>query len=129
MVLQGHDTMLPVTLDDMIYYSQYVARGCMRTLIVVDMPFMTYEANREQALVNAGRLMQEGHTHVVKLKGGASVVDTVRFLTERGVPMCGHLGLTPQSVHQLGGFRVQGRDAASAERIRDDARALQRALG
>ncbi|MFQ6021327.1 MAG: 3-methyl-2-oxobutanoate hydroxymethyltransferase [Acidiferrobacterales bacterium] len=125
MVLQGHDTTLPVTLDDMIYHSRCVARGCTRALRIVDMPFMTYEANREQALASAGRVMQEGHAQVVKLEGGGSVVDTVSFLTERGVPVCAHLGLTPQSVHQLSGYRVQGRSADAAERTREDARALQ----
>jgi 3-methyl-2-oxobutanoate hydroxymethyltransferase len=125
MVLQGHDTTLPVTLDDMIYHSRCVARGCTRALLIVDMPFMTYEVNREQALANAGRVMQEGHAQVVKLEGGGSVVDTVSFLTERGVPVCAHLGLTPQSVHQLGGYRVQGRSADAAERMREDACALQ----
>ncbi len=127
MVLQGRDTTLPVTLGDMVYHSRCVARGCTRALLVVDMPFMSYEVTRERALLNAGRLMKEGHAHVVKLEGGAAVADAVRFLTERGVPVCGHLGLTPQSVHQLGGFRVQGRDAATADRIRDDARILQEA--
>ena len=102
MVLQGHETTLPVTIDDMVYHSRCVARGCGRALIVVDLPFMSYEASREQALTNAGRLMQQGHAHMVKLEGGASMVETVRFLTERNVPVCGHVGLTPQSVHQLG---------------------------
>ncbi len=125
MVLQGHDNTLPVTLNDMIYHSACVARGCQRALIVVDMPFMTYHVNREQALVNAGRLMQEGRAHMVKIEGGTEIVDTVRFLTERGVPVCGHVGLTPQAVHQLGGYKVQGRDTESAERLRGEARAVQ----
>ncbi len=127
MVLQGHDNTLPVTLNDMIYHSACVARGCQHALIVVDMPFMTYHVNREQALLNAGRLMQEGRAHMVKIEGGREIVDTVHFLTERGVPVCGHLGLTPQAVHQLGGYKVQGRDSESAERLRSEARALQEA--
>lgn len=126
MVLQGHDTTLPVTLEDMAYHTRCVARGAKRPLLVVDMPFMSYEAGAQQALANAGRLMQAG-AQMVKLEGGRTVVDTVRFLTERGIPVCGHLGLTPQSVHQLGGYRIQGRDAAAAERIRVDARALEQA--
>jgi 3-methyl-2-oxobutanoate hydroxymethyltransferase len=125
MVLQGHETTLPVTVKDMVYHSRCVARGCKRALIVVDLPFMSYEASREQALISAGRLMQQGHAHMVKLEGGASMVETVRFLPERNVPVCGHVGLTPQSVHQLGGFRVQGREPEAAARTREDARALQ----
>lgn len=126
MVLQGHETTLPVTVEDMIYHSRCVARGCKRALIVVDLPFMSYEATREQALASAGRIMQSG-AHMVKLEGGATMVETVRFLTERSIPVCGHLGLTPQAIHQMGGFRVQGRDPEAAARIRADARALQEA--
>jgi 3-methyl-2-oxobutanoate hydroxymethyltransferase len=93
-------------------------------VIVTDMPFMSYQISPAQAFTNAGRLLQAG-SHVVKLEGGEPMVDTVRFLTERGVPVCAHLGLMPQSVHQLGGYRVQGRDATAAERMRRDARSLQ----
>lgn len=125
MVIQGHDTTLPVSVADMVYHSRCVARGIERALLVVDLPFMSYQQSREQALANAGRLMRRGGAHVVKLEGGAAMVETVRFLTERGIPVCGHLGLTPQSVHQLGGYRVQGRDAAAGDRIRRDARALE----
>lgn len=125
MVLQGHENTLPVSVDDMVYHSRCVARGCTRAFIVVDLPFMSYESGREQALSNAGRLLKEGRAHMVKLEGGRTMVDTVRFLTERGIPVCGHVGLTPQSVHQLGGFRVQGRDSQAAARIREDAQALQ----
>ncbi len=124
MVVQGHDTTLPVSLDDMIYHSRCVARGVARAVIVTDMPFMSYQISPTQAFENAARLLQAG-AQVVKLEGGAPMAETVRFLTERGVPVCAHLGLTPQSVHQLGGYRVQGRDAAGAERIRRDALALQ----
>lgn len=126
-VIQGHNSTLPVTIDDMVYHSACVARGVTRALLVVDMPFMSYQISPAQALENAGRLMKEGGGQVVKLEGGAPMVDTVRFLVERGIPVCGHLGLTPQSVHQLGGFRVQGRDDTSAHRIREDARLLQEA--
>ncbi|MFQ5935846.1 MAG: 3-methyl-2-oxobutanoate hydroxymethyltransferase [Acidiferrobacterales bacterium] len=125
MVLQGLENTLPVTLNDVIYHTRCVARGCQRAWIVADMPFMTYQVNREQAIVNAARAMQEGRAHMVKLEGGEQIVDTVRFLTERGVPVCGHIGLTPQAVHQLGGFKIQGRDSESAARLRADAQALQ----
>jgi len=125
MVCQGHETTLPVTLSDMVYHTRCVASGCQRTLIVADMPFLSYEVSPEQTFTNAGRLMKEGCAHVVKIEGGRAMAETARFLTERGIPVCGHLGLTPQSVHQLGGFRVQGRDKAAAERLRNDAHALQ----
>ncbi len=127
MVCQGHETTLPVTLDDMVYHTRCVASGCQRTLIVADMPFLSYEVSPEHTFTNAGRLMKEGCAHVVKIEGGRAMAETVRFLTERGIPVCGHLGLTPQSVHQLGGFRVQGRDKAAAERLLNDAHALQEA--
>jgi 3-methyl-2-oxobutanoate hydroxymethyltransferase len=127
MVMQGHDSTLPVTMADMIYHTQCVARGVQRAVIVGDMPFMSYQKNPEQALANAGRLMQRGGAHMVKLEGGTPMIETVRFLTERGVPVCGHLGLTPQSVHQLGGYRVQGRDEKAAEQIRKDAKLLEAA--
>jgi len=127
MVIQGHETTLPVNLEDMIYHSACVARGCDRALVVVDMPFMTYQHSPEVALENAGRLMQEGGAQVVKLEGGAVMAETVAFLVERGIPVCGHLGLTPQSVHKLGGYRVQGRDDKSANLILTDAHLLQEA--
>lgn len=127
MVMQGARTTLPVSLDDMIYHGRCVARGCERALLMLDMPFMSYQANREQALLSAGRLMQEGGAHIVKLEGGAAMVDTVAFMVARGVPVCAHIGLTPQSVHQLGGYRVQGRGDSAAARLHDDARALQQA--
>ncbi len=127
MVIQGHDTTLPVTLDDMVYHAACVARGATRALRIVDLPFLSYQVSREQALVSAGRLMAAGGAQMVKLEGGGPMAETVRFLVERGIPVCGHLGLTPQSVYQLGGYGVQGRDPAVAERIRADARALQEA--
>ncbi len=127
MVMQGNDSTLPVTMADAIYHTRCVARGVQRALIVSDLPFMSYQRNAEQALANAGRLMSRGGAHVVKLEGGAPMADTVRFLVERGIPVCGHLGLTPQSVHQLGGYKVQGREQAAAEGIRTDALALAQA--
>jgi len=126
MVIQGHDSTLPVTMEHIIYHSQLVHRSTHKSVLMVDMPFMSY-ATPEQALHNAARLMQEGHAQIVKLEGGAWLAETVQLLTERGIPVCAHLGLTPQSVHQLGGYRVQGRSEASAERLRQDALALQAA--
>lgn len=127
MVIQGQDSTLPVTLDDMAYHCGCVARGIERALLIVDMPFMSYQTSREQALESAGYLMQQGGAKVVKLEGGEVMADTVQFMVDRGIPVCGHLGLIPQSVHQLGGYRVQGRDAESAQQIRNDALALQQA--
>lgn len=124
MVVQGHKTTVPVTVDDMVYHSKLAARSCERALLMVDMPFMAY-ATMEQALVNAMRLMQEGGGQIVKLEGSGVQLDIVRELALRGVPVCAHLGLQPQVVHKLGGYRVQGRDEASAQAMRDSARALE----
>jgi len=122
-VVQGHDSTLPVTMADMIYHAACVARGGKRALRIVDMPFMSY-ASVSQALANAARLMRRGGAHLVKLEGGRAVLDCVRALVEHGIPVCAHLGLTPQSVHQLGGYRVQGREHADAVRLLEDARLL-----
>ncbi len=124
MVVQGHESTLPVTMDDMVYHCRNVARARARAFLIADMPFMSYASPR-QALDNAGRLMQEGFAHMVKLEGGRVQIETVRRLAEHAIPVCAHLGLTPQSVHQLGGFRVQGRGSAAARAILDDAVALQ----
>lgn len=127
MVVQGHDTTLPVTLDDMIYHCRAVVRGCQRVHVVGDMPFMTYQASLEQAINNAGRLMKEGGCHSVKLEGGAEHADLIAKLVGAGIPVMGHIGLTPQSYHQLGGFKVQGRDKGGRERLVADALALESA--
>ncbi len=127
MVMQGHDSTLPVSVADMVYHARCAARGIQRALFVVDLPFMSYQQSPEQALMNAGRLMRKGGAQVVKLEGGAPMVPTVKFLTERGIPVCAHVGLTPQSVHQLGGYKVQGREEKAAEQIRKDAKALEAA--
>lgn len=124
-VCQGHSSTLPVTLADIAYHTASVARGNQTALLVADMPFGTY-ATPESAFDNAVKLMQAG-AQMVKLEGGAWLVDTVKFLTERAVPVCAHLGLTPQSVHQLGGFKVQGKTTEGAERLKADALALQAA--
>lgn len=126
MVLHGADSTLGVTLHDMQYHTRCVAAGSKNTYIVADMPFGSYQQNPEQALRNAARLMACG-AHMVKLEGGAVMADTVRFLTQRGIPVCGHLGLTPQSVHQLGGYRVQGKSELQAKQLLADANALANA--
>ena len=126
MVIQGHDSTLPVTVDDMVYHSRMVSRVCRHALVIADMPFMA-DASPAQALDNAARLMKEGGAQVVKLEGGQVMADTVNLLSTRGIPVCAHLGLQPQSVYKVGGYRVQGRDAESASRIIDDARTLERA--
>ncbi|WP_194713830.1 3-methyl-2-oxobutanoate hydroxymethyltransferase [Noviherbaspirillum soli] len=125
MVSQGHQSTLPVTLADMAYHTASVARGNRTALLVADMPFGTY-ATPEAAFNNAAELMRAG-AHMVKLEGGAWLASTVRFLTERAIPVCAHVGLTPQSVHVLGGFKVQGKSVAGAEQMKDDALALQAA--
>ena len=126
MVLKGESSTLAVTMHDMQYHTRCVAQGAKSAYIVADLPFGSYQQNPEQALRNAARLMAAG-AHMVKLEGGAVMADTVRFLTARGIPVCGHLGLTPQSVHQLGGYRVQGKSAEEAARLLQDARLLEQA--
>lgn len=126
MVLQGHESTLPVTLNDMVYHTACVARGSKQAFILSDMPFGTFQVNPEKTFEHAERLMVAG-AHMVKLEGGAPMVETVRFLTERGIPVCGHIGLTPQSVNQLGGYRVQGKESAAAQKILADATALEQA--
>jgi len=126
MVMQGHDSTLPVTLEDMIYHTQCVARGSTQALIIADMPFGTYQESPEQAFRNAVPLMSSG-AQMVKLEGGRVMLDTIRFLVERGIPVCGHVGLTPQSVHQLGGYRVQGKTEDTAQDIVEDAKAVEEA--
>ncbi|CAM4058884.1 3-methyl-2-oxobutanoate hydroxymethyltransferase [Shewanella insulae] len=125
MVLQGHDDTLPVTVEDIAYHTRCVRRGIKRSLLIADMPFMSY-ATPEQAMTNATALMQAG-ANMVKLEGGHWLLETVTKLTERGIPVCAHLGLTPQSVHVFGGFKVQGRDADNAQRIIDEAKAIEAA--
>ena len=127
MVVQGNDTTLPVTLEEMAYHCRAVVRGTSRAHVVGDMPFMTYQASIEQGMINAGRLIKEGGCHSVKLEGGAVHAELVRRLVASGIPVMGHIGLTPQSFHQLGGFKVQGREAGGRERLLADARALEEA--
>lgn len=124
MVIQGHDTTVPVTMDDMVYHTRTVAKACQHALVIGDLPFMSY-TSPDLALRNSARLMQESGAQMVKLEGGAPQVATVVQLAHHGVPVCAHLGLQPQSVHKLGGYRVQGRDEAVAKQMLDDAKALQ----
>jgi 3-methyl-2-oxobutanoate hydroxymethyltransferase len=126
-VLAGADSTLSATLDQMIYHTRIVRRGATRAMVVCDMPFLTYHVSREDAIRNAGRVMQQTGCQAVKLEGGAPIAETTRALVEIGIPVMGHLGLTPQSVHALGGYRVQGRDEQSAERLKADAAALEQA--
>jgi 3-methyl-2-oxobutanoate hydroxymethyltransferase len=126
MVIQGYDTTVPVTVDDMIYHSRLVARGISRAFLVTDMPFMSY-TSPDQALENSVRLMQEGAAMMVKLEGGTSQVKIVEYLTRHDIPVCAHIGLKPQSVHKIGGFKVQGRDEGQALQMKEDALALQAA--
>ena len=126
MVLQGHGSTVPVSLDEMAYHTQCVARGNTHAWVIGDLPFGSFQASADQAMRSAARLMQSG-AHMVKLEGGGWTNDIVRFLVERGIPVCAHLGLTPQSVHALGGYRVQGREEQAAETLRLHARELAEA--
>ena len=124
MVIQGHPTTLPVTVDDMIYHGRAVARGTSRALLMLDMPFMSY-ATPERALDTAQRFMQEGGAQMVKLEGAGNQREVVEYLAARGIPVCAHRGLRPQSVHKLGGFRVQGKDSEAAKEMLEDAQILE----
>ena len=123
MVIQGHPTSLPVTLDEMLYHTRCVVRGVRRALIVVDMPFMTYQVSPKQAVRNAGRLLKEGGAHAVKLEGGVRMQATVKACVDAGIPVMGHVGLTPQAVHQFGGFKVQ----RNGDELLADAAAVEKA--
>jgi 3-methyl-2-oxobutanoate hydroxymethyltransferase len=126
-VIAGQETTLSATLDQMIYHAAAVRRGAPSALLFVDLPFLTYQVSVSEAIRNAGRVLQDTDANGVKLEGGRHMADTVRALVDRGIPVMGHLGLTPQSVHALGGYKVQGRDSGAADRLLDDARALEAA--
>jgi len=126
MVIQGHDTTVPVTMNDIVYHCRAVSRGLHRPFLMADLPFMSYPS-KDQALANAVRLMQEGNAKMVKLESGAGQVDIVEFLASHDIAVCAHLGLKPQSVHKSGGFRVQGREEAQAKRMIDSAKTLESA--
>jgi 3-methyl-2-oxobutanoate hydroxymethyltransferase len=127
MVVQGHDTTLPVTLEEIIYHTRAVVRGATRAHVVGDMPFGSYQAGLDQGVANAARLMKEGGCHSIKLEGGAQHAELIRRMVGAGIPVMGHIGLTPQSYHQLGGFKVQGRETGGREKLIADAHALEEA--
>ncbi len=127
MVVLGYSTTLPVTMDDMIHHCKAVARGARRALLVGDMPFLSYQVSPAEAVRNAGRFLQEGGMDAVKLEGGQAILPSLQAILAAGIPVMGHLGLTPQSIHQLGGYRVQGKTAAAARRLLDEARLLEQA--
>ncbi|MFZ1548356.1 MAG: 3-methyl-2-oxobutanoate hydroxymethyltransferase [Candidatus Nitrotoga sp.] len=126
MVLQGHETTLPVTLDEMVYHTACVARGSKQAFIITDMPFGTFQVSPEKTFENAARLMVAG-AQMIKLEGGAAMAETISFLSGRGIPVCAHIGLTPQSVHQIGGYRVQGKNDADAQCLLQDAVIVEQA--
>ncbi|HTB19884.1 MAG TPA: 3-methyl-2-oxobutanoate hydroxymethyltransferase [Bryobacteraceae bacterium] len=127
MVILGHDTTIPVTLDAMVHHASAVSRGAERAFVVADMPFLSWQASPADAIRNAGRLMQEGGVSAVKIEGGLHAADSVRRLVEIGIPVMAHIGLVPQAVHQLGGYRVAGRTQDEADRLVEDAMALEQA--
>ncbi len=125
MTVLGHENTLPVTMDEMVHHTKAVVRGAKHCLIVGDMPFMSYNTSDREAILNAGRLMKEAGADAVKLEGGVSVKDTVRAIVKGGIPVMAHIGLTPQTISMLGGFKVQGKDAQAAQKIIDDALSLE----
>jgi 3-methyl-2-oxobutanoate hydroxymethyltransferase len=127
MVSQGHENTLSVTLEDVLYHTRSVKRGAHRALVVADMPFMSYQVSLEQAVTNAGRLIQEGHAAAVKLEGGERMADRVHAIAQAGIPVMGHVGLTPQSVHQFGGYKIQGKTFLDSKQIKKDAKDIQKA--
>lgn len=124
-VVQGHESTLPVTLEDVVYHTRAVVRGTKRALVVADMPFLTFQISPEEAKRNAGRLIQEGGAEAVKLEGGVEMLETIEAIVEIGIPVMGHVGLTPQSLHRLGGYRVQGKEKDQREKIIHDALAVE----
>lgn len=127
MTILGYDTTLPVTIDEMIHHTKAVVRGTTNALVIADMPFMTYQVSKKQALENAGRFMKETGCRAVKLEGGLEMAPSVKKVVDVGIPVCGHIGLTPQSVHQFGGYKVQGRQLQQARQLLADAQALDEA--
>ncbi|MEW5766911.1 MAG: 3-methyl-2-oxobutanoate hydroxymethyltransferase [bacterium] len=127
MVVLGYENTLPVTIEEIIYHTQAVKRGTSRALVVADMPFLSYEVEVSQAVLNAGRLIKKGGAEAVKMEGGSEISETISAIVRAGIPVMGHIGLTPQSIHQLGGYKVQGRDKGAAKKLRADAFALSAA--
>jgi 3-methyl-2-oxobutanoate hydroxymethyltransferase len=126
-VVLGYESTLPVTMEDMIHHTKAVCRGAERAMVVTDMPFLSYQVSKEDALRNAGRIMKESGAQAVKMEGGREIAESVRAIVNAGIPVCGHLGLTPQHIHQLGGFKVQGKDVEAAKKMIDDALAIEEA--
>lgn len=126
-VMAGHETTLPITMDQMIYHTSTVVRGAQRALVLADLPFMSYQVTPEEALQNAGRMMKEAGAHAVKLEGGAPVVSTIRKIVDAGIPVMGHLGLTPQSIYKFGTYKVRATETQEADQLLEDALALQNA--
>ncbi len=126
-VMAGNETTLPMTLDEMIYHTRCVVRGVNRAMVIADMPFGSYQVNADQGVANAIRVMKESGAQGVKMEGGREICDTIRRITAAGIPVCGHLGLTPQSVNQFGGYGVRAKEEAEAQRLIDDAKALEEA--
>ncbi len=127
MTMQGYENTLPVTIDEMIIYGRSVVRGCRNAFVIMDMPFMSYQISPQQALESAGRLIKETNAHAVKLEGGASVTGQIKAITDAGIPVCAHIGMTPQSVNAFGGFKVQGKGEENARRVLEDALSVQEA--
>ena len=126
-MMLGYENTLKVTMEDMIHHGAAVARACSNTMVIVDMPFMSYQTSVYDAVVNAGRLVKEGGAHAVKLEGGSNVAEAIKAIVNSGIPVQGHIGMTPQTVNAMGGFKVQGRDEEAAKRILEDAYSVQRA--
>jgi len=127
MVVLGYDSTLPVTMEDMLHHTKAVAGGTKRALVIADMPFLSYQVSTEEALRNAGKFLKEAGAQGVKLEGGREIADLIRKITSIGIPVMAHLGLTPQSVHQLGGYKIQGKDDATAKKLIEDARMIEEA--
>lgn len=125
MVVQGNDTTLPVTMDEMVYHTRIVSRAVKRAMVVADMPFMSYQVSVTEAVKNAGRLIKEGGAQAIKIEGGREILNHVKAITEAEIPVFGHLGLTPQAILRMGGYRLQGKEPEQARRIKEDALALQ----
>lgn len=126
-VMAGHDTTVPITLDQMIYHTQCVVRGVDRALVVADLPFMSYQVTAKEALISAGRMMKEAGAHAVKMEGGKTIADSVRQIVDAGIPVMGHLGLTPQSIYKFGTYKVRAQEEAEAETLMQDAKLLEEA--
>jgi 3-methyl-2-oxobutanoate hydroxymethyltransferase len=127
MVMLGYDSTIPVTMDEMIHHTKAVVRGVKNAMVIGDMPFMSYHISAEQALTNAARFIQEGGAQAVKLEGGVNVADKIKKIVDCGIPVMSHIGLTPQSVNQLGGYKIQGKDLQTAQKLLDDAKAVEQA--